>query len=522
MPSVTFEVPSVLRRFSGGAAALSVEAATAGEALERVFDVCPDLRSRVIDASGRVFPYLIFFHNGREVPRTALDGVALSDGDTVEMIGAAEGGAHDDVRMRGFRNRVSVEEALRAALGGLARLDPEDVPVTSSALRVLAVDVTSAVDVPPFQRAAMDGYALHAEDTFGATLYDPLRLEICGESMPGGAAAPPVPRGGACRIMTGAAVPVGADAVLPAELAREGEGPANADGVTNRVVDVVDAIPPGKHVARVGEDVSRGTVLLRSGRRLRPQDVGLLASVGCCPVSVVRRPRVRLLVTGNELLPPGSVPGGNQIVDSNSPMLAALVARDGGGELEVVRLEDDRDAIRDALAAGGADVVLTSGGTSVGREDYMPLLVQELGELSVHGIAIRPAAPTGIGQIDGARVFLLPGNPVSCLSAYDFFAGPCIRMLGGLPVAWPYRAIALPLAGRIASQLGRTDYVRVTIEEDSVVPLATKGASILTSATRADGFVVVPASSEGCPEGTSVAVYLFDGPSHDLPAHGGH
>jgi len=502
MPHVTFEVPSVLRRFSDGAAALSVEAATAGEALERAFDVCPDLRSRVIDGAGLVFPYLVFFHNGREVARTTLADVALADGDTVEMIGAAEGGAHDDVRMRGFRNRVSVEEALAVALDGVSRLEAEDVAVTACALRVLAVDVASAVDVPPFRRAAMDGYAVHAEDTFGATLYDPLRLELCGESMPGGAAAPTVPRGGACRIMTGAAVPDGADAVLPAELARE--------AAESGVVDVVDAIPPGKHVARVGEDVSRGTVLLRSGRRLRPPDVGLLASVGCCPVSVVRRPRVRLLVTGNELLPPGAMPGGNRIVDSNSPMLAALVARDGGAELEVVRLEDDRAAIRDALAAGGTDVILTSGGTSVGREDYMPLLVQELGDLTVHGIAMRPAGPTGIGRIDGARVFLLPGNPVSCLSAYDFFAGPCIRTLAALPASWPYGAIELPLAGRLASQLGRTDYVRVSIGEGGVVPLAAKGASILSSLTRADGFVVVPASSEGSPEGASVVVHIFD------------
>ena len=501
MPNVTLEIPSVLRRYSAGEASLGVEAATAAEALERAFDVYSDLRSRVLDASGRVFPYLLFFHNGREVRRDALAETALAEGDVVEMIGAAEGGAHDDVRMRGFRTRVSVEEALAVAVDGLARLPAEDVAVTESALRVLAADVVSDVDVPPFRRAAMDGYAVRAEDTFGATLYNPVRLNLCGESMPGGAAAGAVPAGGACRIMTGAAVPAGADAVLPAERAREGEG----------VVDVVDAIPPGKHVARVGEDVDRGTTLLRSGRRLRPQDVGLLASVGCSPVSVVRRPRVRVLVTGNEILPPGSRPDGNCIVDSNSPMLAALVGRDGGGALEVVRLADDRAAIREALAIEGADVILTSGGTSVGREDYMPLLVGELGDLTVHGIAMRPAAPTGIGRIGAARVFLLPGNPVSCLSAYDFFAGPCIRTLAGLPEEWPYGAVELPLAGRIASQLGRCDYVRVTIGEGGVIPLATKGASILTSVTRADGFVVVPSASEGLPEGDAVVVHLFDG-----------
>jgi len=288
--------------------------------------------------------------------------------------------------------------------------------------------------------------------------------------------------------------------VLPAEQARESDGS----------VEAVAAIPPGKHVARVGEDVDRGTVLLRAGRRLRPQDVGILASVGCAPVPVVRRPRVRLLVTGNELLLPGERPEGNHIVDSNSPMLAALVERDGGGELEIVRLEDDEAVIREALRRDGADVVLTSGGTSVGKEDFIPVLVRELGDLAVHGIAVRPASPTGIGRIGAARVFLLPGNPVSCLSAYDFLAGPAIRCLAGLPTAWPYGAASLPLAGKIASQLGRTDYVRVSLSERGVVPIAAKGASILSSVTRADGFVVVPASSEGLPEGASVDVHFYD------------
>jgi molybdopterin molybdotransferase len=403
--------------------------------------------------------------------------------------------------MRGFRHRVSLDDARRAALDGLARLSSEDVPVTACSLRVLATDVASDVDVPPFRRAAMDGYAVRAEDTFGAGDYAPIVLRITGESMPGGAAAPSIGAGEACRIMTGAAVPDGADAVLPAEQAREAEG----------VLEAVDAIPPGKHVARVGEDVERGAVLLRAGHRLRPQDVGILASVGCSPVPVVRRPRVRLLVTGNELLLPGERPAGNRIVDSNSPMLAALVARDGGGELEIVRLEDDEDVIRKALARDGADVVLTSGGTSVGREDFIPLLMRELGELTVHGVAVRPASPTGIGRIGDARVVLLPGNPVSCLSAYDLFAGPAIRRLAGLPEAWPYGAASLPLTQKIASQLGRTDYVRVAVRTGGVVPIAAKGASILSSATRADGFVIVPASSEGLAEGAPVVVHFYDG-----------
>jgi molybdopterin molybdotransferase len=505
MAKIRFEVPSVLRRFSGGAASTEVEAEHVAGALESVLRRWPDLRSRVFDVRGSVFPYLILFKNGDELARDALADVALSDGDVVEMVGAAEGGSveaggGDDVRMRGFRKRVSLDEARAVALDGLCPLPAEGVAVTDCAGRVLASDVTSDVDVPPFRRAAMDGYAVRAEDTFGATHYAPVVLRLTGESMPGGAAAAALGPGESCRIMTGAAVPDGADAVLPAEQASEKDGS----------VEAVDAIPPGKHVARIGEDVDRGTVLLRAGRRLRPQDVGILASVGCSPVPVVRRPRVRLLVTGNELLLPGERPAGNRIVDSNSPMLAALVERDGGGTLEIVRLEDDEAVIRDALSRDGADVVLTSGGTSVGKEDFIPVLVRELGDLTVHGIAVRPASPTGIGRIGAARMFLLPGNPVSCLSAYDFLAGPAIRRMAGLPAEWPYGAAALPLAGKIASQLGRTDYVRVALSADGVVPIAAKGASILSSATRADGFVIVPPTSEGLPEGASVEVHFYD------------
>ena len=187
--------------------------------------------------------------------------------------------------------------------------------------------------------------------------------------------------------MTGAPVPAGADAVLPAEAAEERDG---------RVL-VREPVSPGRHVGRVGEDVARGREILAAGRRLRPQDVGLLASIGVGSASVVRRPRVAVLVTGNELLPPGSAPEGYRIADSNSPMLAALVARDGGECQPVRYLEDRYEAVRDAISQADADVVLVSGGSSVGREDHAPRAVAELGELAVHGVALRPASPTGVG-----------------------------------------------------------------------------------------------------------------------------
>jgi molybdopterin molybdotransferase len=405
-----------------------------------------------------------------------------------------------DVRMQGFAARADVEEveAFLAAHG--APLGAEEVELLACAGRVLAADVRADVDVPGFARAAMDGYAVRGEDTFGASDYDPLLLKLVGVSLPGRPFAGDLGPGEAVRIMTGAPVPDGADAVVMAEVAAEQGG----------VVAVHEAVPPRKHVGAAGEDLRRGELALRAGRRLRPQDAGLLSSIGVGRVACVRRPRVRFVVTGDELLPAGTRPEGCRIADSNSVTLRALVARDGGEALPFALLPDREDAIRAALAEPGADVVLVSGGSSVGQEDHAPRLVAELGRLDFHGVAMRPSSPAGVGRIGDAFVFLLPGNPVSCLCAYEFFAGPTIRALGGRSRAWPHRRVRLPLARKIASAVGRVDYVRVAIEGGRVTPIATTGASILSSTVRAAGCVVVPRGLEGMPEDAEVEVLLYD------------
>ncbi|MCI0459428.1 MAG: molybdopterin molybdotransferase MoeA, partial [Gemmataceae bacterium] len=249
---------------------------------------------------------------------------------------------------------------------------------------------------------------------------------------------------------------------------------------------------------------------LRAGRVLRPQDVAVLASLGASPVAVHRRPTVGLIITGDELLPCGARPEGYRIVDSNSVMLAALVRRDGGLPSAPQLIPDRGETVRQALASATEDLVLVSGGSSVGLEDHAPRVLAELGELSVHGVALRPASPTGLGFLGERAVFLMPGNPVSCLCAYDLFGGRAVRRLGGRPGAWPYRSVRLPLAHKIASVVGRVDYVRVRVHEGTVEPLAVSGASILSSTTRADGFVLVPAESEGHAPGETVEVFLYD------------
>ena len=405
-----------------------------------------------------------------------------------------------DVRMQGFRRRSEVPAVLEWIDRNASPLGGEVVPLDVAAGRVLAGDVIAPIDVPGFERSAMDGYALRGEDTAGASEYNPLSFPLAGQVLPGERFSATVAVGEAVRIMTGAPVPDGLDAVVPAEFASEAGGR----------IEITRPVAPGQHVARRGEDIAAGGAVLMAGRQLRAQDVGLVASLGLANVAVVRQPRVRIVVTGNELVAPGMSKGLYQIYDANSYMLRGLVPRDGGVLEAVHRLADDPGAISAALEAPGAEVILVSGGSSVGSEDHAPGLVAELGELAIHGVAMRPSSPAGAGRIGSALVFLLPGNPVSCLCAYDFFAARAIRLRGGRPAGWPHRTRTCTVARKIVSAIGRVDYCRVRLIGAEAEPIALSGASVLSSTTRADGFVIVPAESEGYGPGSEVTVYLYE------------
>ena len=414
-----------------------------------------------------------------------------------------------DVRMRGFRNRSSVAETLKWLNSTIATLPGEHVPLYEAHQRVLAQSIASPMNVPAFDRSAMDGYALIGEETTGATEFNPRSFSVIGQSMPGTPFTGSVSPGSAIRIMTGAPIAEGANCVVPVEFTR-----VTSSESTDARVEVIKAFAPEKNVGRTGEDVRQGDEILAAGRHLRPQDVGLLASVGIDSVTVYRKPRVRIVVTGNELVETGQARDANQIFDSNTPMLRGLIARDGGLLESVTRCTDDRDSIHAAMTDGDVDIVLVSGGTSVGSEDHAPSVLADAGELAIHGIAMRPSGPAGMGRIVtgsvSRQVFLLPGNPVSCLCAYDFFAGQAVRQQQGLPSGWPYPIVSLPLATEIPSVVGRVDYCRVLIRDGKIEPLAVTGASRLSSTVKGDGFVVIPASSEGYAANTKIDAYQYD------------
>jgi molybdopterin molybdotransferase len=434
--------------------------------------------------------------------------------------------------MQGFARRHTVAAALAWLDAQLRTLDAEDVPLRAAAGRVLAASIASDIDIPGFDRATMDGYAVVADSTEGATSYNRVPLTVIGDALPGSPFGRTVGRGEAVRIMTGAPMPAGSDAVLPAESVDTNADIRSGGSLDRRggsldppEVAAISAVSPLKNVGRRGEDIVAGTTVLDSGRVLRPQDVGVISSIGIDRVRVVRQPRVRLVITGNELLPAGSRPRDYQITDANGPMLAALAERDGAIVEFPGVIRDDADAILDMLAgppaafAPGAtaakqgdpyvDVVIVSGGSSVGIEDLAPMLVAKHGELAVHGIAMRPSSPTGLGRIGERLICLLPGNPVSALCAYDFFAGRAIRALGGRSMEWPYKQVRGILVRKISSPIGRLDYARVRVESGRVEPLSVAGASVLSSTTRADGFVIVGDDSEGLPAGADVDVWLY-------------
>lgn len=372
-------------------------------------------------------------------------------------------------------------------------LSAEQISLARASGRVLADGVTAPRSLPPFHRSAMDGYLVNP----GAA---DKPLKVVGTLLPGQAPPPPPAPGEALRILTGAAVPDTALAVVPQEQTQMDAGGLHLECTPT----------PGQYIELRGSDVAMDAVLFYRGRRLRPQDCALLVRLGAQRVAVVRRPRVRLLATGDELLPPGQPTREAQLPETNVWMLANLVARDGGEVVEERWLPDDPRVIAGTLAAPGADLVVVSGGSGPGDRDYPPRLLARDGELAFHGLALQPAASTGLGRLGETLVCLLPGNPVSCLCAYELLVGRLVRWLGGLPGGLPHRRRRLPLARDLDSRSGVLAYWRVTLRQGAVVPLTAGAASRYSSITAADGFVLVPPGRHRLVKGEPVQVYLYD------------
>jgi molybdopterin molybdotransferase len=401
--------------------------------------------------------------------------------------------------MNDLTRAASVAEAIDWIDRQISVLPWETVPLDEAAGRVLTFDAKSKFDVPGFDRVMADGFAVLSQDTRAASSKQPVTLEIVGQVQPGQMPSGKLRPGQAVRVSTGAALPNAADAVVRTE-----------DTVEAKTeIRITRPVAAGENVGAKGEDIAAGSLVLRIGRRLRAQDVGILSSLGVNSVEVVRPARVRVVATGNELLPAGATPRGARIPDVNTPMLEALIQRDGGVPVHGPVVPDEPANILAALK-DDADVVIVTGGSTPGPEDHAPTLVRRHGELAYHGIAVRPGHRTGMGLLEHRLVFLLPGNPAACLCMYEMFAGRAVRGLAGFPREWPHRRVRLPLARPIRSETGCTELARVQICDGVVEPIAISGSSILSSTTRADGFVVLPEQSEGIEKDVEVEVMLYD------------
>jgi molybdopterin molybdotransferase len=402
--------------------------------------------------------------------------------------------------LKGFAKLTNVDEALSIFLKTLKpkRAETINVSIEEALGRVTAANILAPIDLPPFDRSAVDGYAVRAQDIFEASQFKPKTLQLTSEDN--------ISEGTAKQIWTGNPLPNGADAVIMLEHTK-----AAKDGI-----EVLVALTPGENVSKKGEDVHKGNIVVSYGTRLQAHHIGLLAALGISQVGIAEKPNVAILSTGNELVELGKKLQSHQIINSNRYMISSLVAELGAQPLNLGIARDNQDEIAAKIKEGltTADAVITTGGTSVGATDLVTIVIDKLGNpgVLVHGVALRPGMPTGLAVLKGKPIFVLPGYPVAAIIGFEVFARPVLLKLLGIEHE-PRPMLKAKLIKRVAGVLGRRVYLRVNVflkEDDFFVePISTKGSGLLTTMTKANGYVIIPEDREGIDEGETVVVHLF-------------
>ena len=404
-------------------------------------------------------------------------------------------------RMRPFRETIPIDEALRIVDDAARPLERTvQAGLGEANGRVLAIGIVADRDVPPFDRAAMDGYAVVAADTSTASREDPARLR-CTATVHSGEVPPRAVRRGECiQIATGAPLPEGADAVVMVEQThRRGDG-----------VEVFTAVQARQHIGRRGADIGAGQTVLRPGDVLTPSRIGSIAALGIADVEVYDRPRVGIVSTGDEIIEPGRPLAPGQIYDVNRFTLGAVIAEHGGVAAAHPITGDSIEALGaavEAIIAQGTDILVFSGGSSVGERDLTRDVLRQKGDLAFHGIAVKPGKPTAFGHIGSTPVLGMPGYPTSCLSNAYLLLVPLLRRMAHLP---PHRTqtVTVPAAHRFASVGSRHQFYTVRVIDGAAVG-AFKASGDITSMSQADGYVEIPAGVDAVEEGEPVRVTLF-------------
>jgi len=405
-------------------------------------------------------------------------------------------------RLKGFQELASVDEALERLSKRLQlkRLGTVTIPLEESLGRVTGNPIIAEADLPPFDRSAVDGYALRAEDTTGASQFQPRTLRLAKKQT--------IEERELKEIWTGNMLPKGADAVAMLEHTKRTDGD----------IEILVSLTPGANVSKKGEDAKKREVVLGEGVRIRPHHLGLLAAFGKAEVEVVRKPKVAMVSTGNELVALGERPRRpNTIVETNSIILSGMCAELGAEAFNFGIAKDDKNDIKKRIIQGlkEADILITTGGTSIGIHDLVPEVIEQIepNSVVVHGIAIRPGMPTGLAVLHNKPVAILSGNSVAATIGFEVFVRPLVQKLLGL-VNETRTKLKARLTRRVAGALGRRVFLRVRVVEKTgefvAIPIRVKGSGVITTMTKASGYVVIPEDREGLRENEMVIVHLFD------------
>ncbi|MBI4630834.1 MAG: molybdopterin molybdotransferase MoeA [Chloroflexi bacterium] len=408
---------------------------------------------------------------------------------------------------------LSVAEALARVLNDFQPLSSEFVSVENVVGRVLAESISSTLDLPPFVNSSMDGYAVRADDVRAASTRAPISLRVIGDIPAGTNPTLVIEKGNAARIMTGAKLPRGADAVVPVEATDNAQ--AAIGGVTPDHVSIFESVQAGAYIRSIGEDVRAGDIIFKAGTITRPYDVGALAALGVRRVSVVRRPRVAIFSTGDELVSVDQTPGPGQIRDINTHALSALIKKYGGESLMLGILRDDVNVVHRALMEAvtqKADVIISSAGVSVGAYDVVKSAVERDGSLNFWKVKMRPGKPFAYGKVRGVPFFGLPGNPVSAIVGFEIFVRPALLKLGG------YARVEKPILNVVVNETlhsdGRETYLRAIVTRDGEHYAARsaggQGSNIVSALTRANALLIIPADVTEVKAGERLKAWMLD------------
>ncbi len=409
------------------------------------------------------------------------------------------------LRKIGFSKLTSLNDALTNIDSLIKPISFEEVNTSNSINRILATNIKSELDIPPFDRAAMDGYAVRAEDTFGASPSNPKIIKKIGTIEIGEQTNLVLKSGEAIRISTGAVVPEGSDAVIKIEDTE----------IMDEEVSLYSSLVPGKNVSKKGEDIPRGADILNSGITIKASHIALLSSLGIKQIKVKKQPKISVFAVGDELVDVGNPLPTNKIYNSNSPMISSLVKTYGGCVVRESSLKDDKEEIKNNLINSTKDsqIIIFTGGTSVGTKDFLPEILHENGQVITHGIAIRPGSPLLIGLMEQTIIFCLPGTPVAAYVCFLLIVGITIRKILGCINNDPRAEILARISKDVpVSSLGFIHLLRVKIERQEssfiAIPVRLKGSGIISSLTQSDGIVEISEDKEGLKKGEKVLVYL--------------